>query len=259
MSIFSDFKKELGYRNVVNQYIELSQRSMQNELKDKLNESFSLQDYAKQYGLNICELHSELDIRIAQNYIINIHTSFELFLERFVSLIASPISNEEKWDLDFILKRIYNDNIPHKVKILYYICDFYRHVRNHIMHGTPGEKTVAYKTAKTILENRKDNAEMIKILGKLDAPHEAELLTFDDQVLFSKAAVELAERIYHDTTYDLITHAEKNINVLVAMTSKYHNNPRRMYSMLNEYFSHIYPIKEKDYSEQIIEVVKLLK
>ena len=54
MSIFIDFKKELGYRNVVNQYIELSQRSMKQELKDKITEAFTLKDYAKQYGLNVC-------------------------------------------------------------------------------------------------------------------------------------------------------------------------------------------------------------
>lgn len=259
MSIFSDFKKELGYRNVVNQYIELSQRSMQEELKTKLSETFSLQDYAKPYGLNICELHDELSVRIAQNYIVNIHTSFELFLERFVALTASPISNSEKWDLNFVLKRIYKGTIPSEVKILYYICDFYRHVRNNIMHSTTDEKTAAYKAAKTALQRCKGNADFIKILKNLDAPHEAEFLTFDDQVFYSKAAVKLAEHIYHDTTYDLVIHAEKNIINLAAMTSKYHNNPTRMRAILNEYFAHIYPIKVEEYVEQIIEIEKLLK
>ena len=258
MSIFSDFKKELGYRNVVNQYIELSQRSMQDEIKDKLSETFSLQDYAKQYGLNICELHDELSVRIAQNYIVNIHTSFELFLERFVALTASPISNNEKWDLDFILKRIYKGKIPSDVKILYYICDFYRHVRNNIMHSTSDEKTVAYKAAKTALERCKSSAEFIDLLKKLDAPHEAEFLTFDDQVFYSKSAVKLAEHIYHDTIYNLTAHTEKNHAELVAMTSKYHNNPSRMRAILNEYFAHLYPIKVEEYSVQITEIEKLL-
>ena len=98
---------------------------MKQELKDKITEAFTLKDYAKQYGLNVCEIYEELDVRIAQNYIVVIHTSFELFLEKFVALPASPIRSDEKWDLDIILKKIYNNKIPSKVKILYYICDFY--------------------------------------------------------------------------------------------------------------------------------------
>ena len=258
MSIFSDFKKELGYRNVVNQYIELFQRSTQDELRTKLSESFTLQDYAKQYGLNICELHVELNVRIAQNYIVNIHTSFELFLDRFVALAATPISSEEKWDLDFILKRIYKGTIPSDVKILYYICDYYRLTRNNILHSKSDEKAFLYKDAKTTLENRRENADFIEILGKLNAPNEVEALTFDDQILFSKAAVKLAEHIYYDTQYDLISHAKKNINELITMTSRYQNNPRRIRAMLIQYFAQIYPIKPNSYIEQITEIEKLL-
>ena len=108
------------------------------------------------------------------------------------------------------------------------------------------------------MENRRENADFIEILGKLNAPNEVEALTFDDQILFSKAAAKLAERIYYDTQYDLISHAKKNINELIAMTSRYQNNPRRIRAMLIRYFAQIYPIKPNNYTEQIAEIEKLL-
>lgn len=259
MNIFNDFKKELGYRDVVNQYIELSQRLMQKELASKLTKSFSLQDYAKQYDLNICELHDELSVRISQNYIVNIHTALALFLERFISLPATPSLRKKDKILYNVLKMIYLDNIPQKVKILYYICDYYRLVRNNIIHSDEEEKSVAFKNAKAFLDNRKDDKYLVEIIGKLDALHEPEFLTFDDQVLFSKATIALAERIFYDTSYNLVNHAKTHLQELKQMTSRYKNNPNRIYSMLNKYFTRIYPINSGNYEEQLKEIVLMLK
>ena len=72
MNILTELKNELGYANVTNQYIELSARTFQ---VDHGNDN--LQERAGMVGLSIATLPEDYLKRIANGYIIGVHSCVE--------------------------------------------------------------------------------------------------------------------------------------------------------------------------------------
>ena len=253
MNIYIDFKKELGYQNVVNQYIELSQRSMHKDYKDILSNSESLKDFANEHGLHLSEIHNEIEIRISQNYIINVHTNFELFLTNFRTLSASPMKNAPKYDpekenrLGWILNHIYGKHWTEDTKILYYICDYYRHARNCIIHTYSQEHSSKLASAKSRFNSLQHHEIFQKTVGQLQALNIPQEMIFDDQVLYSKAACKLAQKIFYESKYNIISQAKEEQDIIKAMICAYGNNPERQKAMIKMYFSKQYPIDKQDY------------
>ena len=75
MNILTELKNELGYANVTNQYIELAARTFQ---VDHGNDN--LQEQAGMVGLSIATLPEDYLKRIANGYIIGVHSCVEHFL-----------------------------------------------------------------------------------------------------------------------------------------------------------------------------------
>lgn len=75
MNILTELKNELGYANVTNQYIELAARTFQ---VDHGNDN--LQERAGMVGLSIATLPEDYLKRIANGYIIGVHSCVEHFL-----------------------------------------------------------------------------------------------------------------------------------------------------------------------------------
>ncbi len=70
-----------------------------------------------------------------------------------------------KW----ILNICYGNRIPHDVKQLYFICNYYRLVRNEIVHCGTGR--VELRQAKTELNNLTDDLAISNIRGHLNTPN----------------------------------------------------------------------------------------
>lgn len=78
-NLLSVFKKELGYVNDTNQYVELSIRITEKE--HSLDLRNNLQGLAQSVNLNVSTLTEDYMCRISKSYIVNIHSCLENFLK----------------------------------------------------------------------------------------------------------------------------------------------------------------------------------
>lgn len=107
-NLLSVFKKELGYVNATNQYVELSIRITEKE--HSLDLRNNLQGLAQSVNLNVSTLTEDYMCRISKSYIVNIHSCLENFLKSFKHLPGSPTNiteikktSEDDW-LEWTLK-----------------------------------------------------------------------------------------------------------------------------------------------------------
>ena len=259
MNIFTALKNDLGYTNVTNQYIELSHRIITERFDEMASDIHEIKVIAKEYGLNLTEIPDTISQRFSGNYIINIHSSFMLFLERFAGLNGSPmkhapLNTSEEDELSWILNWVYKYGMPEEVRHLYFICDYYRLARNVIIHGEITDSSSELRLAFSKIANRDKNW-IKQYIGKLDAPNEVPSISFDDQVLFSKAVYELSQRIYQDADYDLPLHVNKDIENVKKMIKPYINNKKRVSKMIQNYLLTNYPIYQDRYKAIISDIV----
>lgn len=195
-NLLSVFKKELGYVNATNQYVELSIRITEKEHCTDLKND--LRGLAQSVNLNVSTLTEDYMCRISKSYIVNIHSCFENFLKSFKLLPGSPtntthiIKNKDDEWLDWTLNIAFS-GIENDIRNDVVICEYYRLIRNCIVHN--GESSTALKNKFALIKTT-DNP-------SLNAPHSLDSLTFDDQVLFSRAAYNVAKFIFNNSQYDI--------------------------------------------------------
>ena len=209
-NILSDFKKELGYINATNQYLEMSVRIIEKEYCEVLKND--LKKLATSVNLNVSVLAEDYVCRISKNYIVNVNSCFENFLKSFRHLPGSPtnITNIEKkrevdwleWTLDIAFSNI-DKNIRNDIVI----CEYYRLIRNSIVHD--GDFSAKLKSKFALIKTI-DNQ-------RLSAPNGLESLSFDDQVLFSRAAYNVAKYIFTNSQYDINTITKAYRDRLIEM------------------------------------------
>ena len=244
MNILTNLKKELGYANVTNQYIELTARSFQIDHRKEC-----LQKRARMVNLSISELPENYTTRIAKGYIIGVHSCVEHFLWKYRLLAGSPVhgydyrpeddDNRLKWTLEIC----YGNSIPHDVKQLYFICNYYRLARNEIVHIGSGSNEL--RQARSQLHNLDKELLLSGMCGRLDAPNDLVHLNFDDQVLFSRAARTICERIYRDSKYDwdsVFDYYRNTINGFLR-----NNDPLgKKKARISNFVSQMYPVDENN-------------
>ena len=202
-NVLSAFKNELGYINATNQYVELSVRITEKDHGSDLKKD--LQRLAQSVNLNVSTLVEDYMCRISKSYIVNVNSCLENFLKSFRHLPGSPTNITEKektkeddwleWTLSIAFSSIEN-NIKNDV----FVCEYYRLIRNHIVHNGESSSTIKNKRA---LIKTEDNS-------RLNAPNDLDSLTFDDQVLFSRAAYNVAKYIFNNSQYDISAIIEAN-------------------------------------------------
>ena len=238
MNILTELKNELGYANVTNQYIELAARTFQ---VDHGNDN--LQEQAGMVGLSIATLPEDYLKRIANGYIIGVHSCVEHFLVQYRLLPGSPArgqnysAEDDDNRLKWILNICYGNRIPHDVKQLYFICNYYRLVRNEIVHCGTGR--VELREAKTELNNLTDDLAISNIRGHLNAPNNFTNLNFDDQVLFSRAARTICDRIYKDSKYDwdvVLENYRTKINSFILSNDSEEKKKARILNFLSQMY-----------------------
>lgn len=193
-NIYNKFRQELGYANVTNQYIELASRKLLASYGSELQAN--LVHIAKEEGLSISVLCQDFCLRISQGYIVSVYTCLDRFLVDYRNLPGSPTNQGKssgdssllEWTWDIVGKAATQDE-----KNAFYLCDYYRLVRNHIVHkgGSDSQLRQRYSTVKNLCRS------------KLEAPNSISQLTFDNQVLFSRAAFCLSKFIFTKGEYDI--------------------------------------------------------
>lgn len=209
-NILSSFKNELGYVDATNQYVELSVRMTEKDYGTVLKND--LQGLAQSVNLNVSTLAEDYMCRISKSYIVNIPSCFENFLKSFKLLPGSPTnitksikSKEDEW-LDWTLNIAFS-SIENGIKNDIAICEYYRLIRNCIVHN--GESSATLKNKRALIKTT-DNS-------RLNAPNGLDSLTFDDQVLFSRAVYNVAKYIFNNSQYDINAIIKANSESLIHL------------------------------------------
>lgn len=116
-------------------------------------------------------------------------------------------------------------------------------VRNEIVHCGTGR--VELRQAKTELNNLTDDLAISNIRGYLNAPNNFTNLNFDDQVLFSRAARTICDRIYKDSKYDwdvVLENYRTKINSFILSNDSEGKKKARILNFLSQ----MYPINVND-------------
>ena len=209
-NILSAFKNELGYVDATNQYVELSVRMTEKDYGSVLKSD--LRELAQSVNLNVSSLAEDYMCRISKSYIVNVNSCFENFLKSFRHLPGSPTNitkiektSEDDW-LEWTLSIAFS-SIENNLKNDIVICEYYRLIRNCIVHN--GASTATLKNKYALIKTT-DNS-------RLNAPNGLDSLTFDDQVLFSRAAYNVAKYIFNNSQYDINAIIEANRESLIDL------------------------------------------
>lgn len=251
-NILSAFKNELGYVDATNQYVELAIRITEKDYGTVLKSD--LQRLAQSVNLNVSTLTEDYMSRISKSYIVNVNSCFENFLKSFRLLPGSPTNitkiskaKEDEW-LDWTLKIAFSD-VENDIKNDIVICEYYRLIRNCIVHN--GESSA----------NIKNKFALISTTGnpRLNAPNGLDSLTFDDQVLFSRATYNVAKYIFDNSQYDINTIIEAHRESLLGLIKPFQepSSHSRAAKKIKYFISLFYPELTEVNWEQ--EVYKLLK
>ena len=249
-NILRAFKEELGYVNATNQYVELSVRLAERD--SAYNFKKDLQKMAKMVNLSVSTLAEDYTVRISKSYIVNIHSCFENFLKDFSRLPGSPTYTTEQgkkddswlqWTLDIAL-----NNLTQEIMNDVYICEYYRLIRNSIVHNGDLSSEVKHKRAQI----------KIKEDSRLNAINDLFSLTFDDQVLFSRAAYNVADYIFNNSSCSInsiIEAYKEDLLKLIKPLQEQTSRPKAA-KKIKRYISLLYPeFTDVDWN---LEVNKLL-
>ena len=234
-NVLSAFKNELGYVNATNQYVELSVRITERDYRTTLKSD--LQGLAKSVNLNVSTLAEDYMSRISKSYIVNIHSCFENFLKTFKDLPGSPTNITEftKTD-DSLLEWTLGIAIPSLKKEIesdINICEYYRLIRNCIVHN--GEFSSTAKNKRALIKSKENS--------RLSAPNDLSSLTFDDQALFSRSAYNVAKFIFNNSYYDIHTIFEAHRERLIELIKPFQepNSHARAVTKVKHYINVLYP------------------
>lgn len=248
INIFTKFRKELGYINITNQYIELASRKLQSHYGHELQTNFV--SIAKDAGLTISTLCEDYSLRIVQGYIVSIYTCLDRFLVDFKNLPGSPTYQKElpdkvsllEYTWDTVCKKASNDE-----KNAYHLCNYYRLVRNNIVHKgeSNNQLRLSFSQVKKIHNSR------------LEAPNNISELTFDDQVLFSRSAFSLSKVLFTKGEYDITKVAEAYKKKLYSLISTVLDEDNRAIAKrkLKKYLETYYPPFENVDWDNVLDIV----
>ena len=97
------------------------------------------------------------------------------------------------------------------------------------------------------MSNLTDDLVISNIRGRLNAPNDFTNLNFDDQVLFSRAARTICDRVYKDSKYDwnaILENYRATINGFILSNDSEGKKKARIFNFLSQ----MYPVNENDSS-----------
>lgn len=198
-NVYNEFKKEIGYIDSTNQYIEMVSRIYERDYADKC-----IDQSAKSVSLNVSTRNESNALRIAKSYLISVHSCVEGFCLAYKSLPGSPTfqknysADNDGSRLSWTVKLCNIADGKKEIDALLTICEYYRLVRNETIHTGKDKSNTKLEKAKDVCKC--DN--ILLFASKLNAPNDSEHVNFDDQVLFSRSALQLCKMIYLKSSYD---------------------------------------------------------
>lgn len=228
---YRNFVQHLGEADAVVECIELASR----DLKDRAEKSLEVvTTLSKTHNV----LVNDTDWSTFLNGVAKLHVvSVYQQLEHFYKKLKNEHPNGNDWrprgDESRLMHLIDCLGIEEQTlgKHRVWIVEYYRLTRNQYLHSLP-EKETQTKFRTDLIETRsKWGSEY-----PLEAPHELDLLTFDDFILFTRAAKDLAFEICRtiDPTIENVVKTIKRLdgdgtsNVSIDRLSRYQNSERNL-------------------------------
>lgn len=204
--IYNQFKARLGEYCSVCQFTELSTKCFNSNYSSILQNSNNFSSLCSDHGVSLSSNDVGKAItHMPQTYILIIHICFEEFLQKLYNELRKTSLNafSEKKDgesyLECIYKNIRTKNRSKTVDASYELCEYYRLVRNYIVHQNINVKAVKakYQTVSNLYDSS-----ITKRYGKLHAPNLPEKLSFDDFIFFSKSCLEISTYLHKSLKLD---------------------------------------------------------
>lgn len=205
-SLYNKLKKDLGLSDAVNEYIEVLVRKFAFEA---LSET-EFQKIAALYNIKVNDISVDDAIsKIRRYYIVSIYQiqeNFFISLNDYLNRYAKGYREKKDGEsmLKYLCYRLLDMQKVNDEPYLYYlICDYYRLVRNYVVHI---EDTRKIDNAYSVVKER--SADISDRFQKLAAPNNIGEIAFDDFVLYSRSLKKLAKKLLDEVQYDLDKVAE---------------------------------------------------
>lgn len=189
---YQEFKRTLGRADAAIEFSELAIRKLLSELHLSSQKEAFIESSSRTFGVRVNSSNPRLIRSLTSNlHLISVHQQFELFLQDFrtqATHITWSKSEGDSW-LYGIMKAFpggFQQNVSKIGQLEYELADYYRLVRNSFTH-TGSEHSVSKDVRKL-----RARAQATNKYAKLDAPNEQPEINFDDFVLYSRVAKELA-------------------------------------------------------------------
>ncbi len=222
-SFYNKFKQDLGVSDAINEYIEVLLRQFESSPHDER----SFQSIASGFGIRVNDVSPQTAIqKIREYYIITVYQVFEDFLSQMHSFLKRYGEYKENKDKSISMLQNIHVNLigmrrtSETPYLCYLICDYYRLVRNLCAHTDNIDKV---EKAYQKLAERRDEIEIL--FQQLQAPNKYGNICFDDFILYSRAAKELAEMYTENIVYDVDKIVD---NFDIKRLRVYKNNPVRL-------------------------------
>lgn len=224
------FKQILGEYCAINQFVELSKRVFVYDHEVDLSNRESFVSLSKKHKIAITTYDlSQMTLKIALSYIVNIHQCFETFLKDIYNLNRAygiDVGEEKKQDNSWLICVSNNTlgvNKSKKEKNLVQLCEYYRLIRNIAVHDF-------YKLETHLSEYNslpKDEYKTDAKFQRLEAPNKYENISFDDFVMYSRSCNELATILYDKLEFDYKKIIQAFLHTNISRFTKYKNNSLR--------------------------------
>lgn len=239
------YKKQTGLAGLVNDYIELSTRV----LKDKLKETnISIDELSKEYSLSIGFIPDDISTRIVKMFIVNIHSFFENFLLQVIKdpaldLRIDTFNKNFDDSLSWLFKTLFGNSGTRQLRCLYRVCDYYRLIRNKIVHCENDKDKGRINEDLTYLKKYSKYFTSTKSGNVLSLPNSINKLTFNDYITYQRCSIDLAIHIYDNLPFSLENIFNSYESDLVRIIKKYHQSKETMNREAYNFLSRIYPKK----------------
>lgn len=205
--IYKNFKATLGKFCATCQLTELSVRYFQANYDSLVASPNGLNGICQQYHVLLADSDIERVLpNIPLSYIIYIQACFEDFVISYCQLLKKYGVNEyierdsSESALECLCNNIYGKKLPVDIKPIYKLCEYYRLVRNKVMHKHINDDLS--KKFKMVSQIKYDT--LTNIYGELNAPNPFTRISFDDFILFSKSCLQLAQYIHNTINLDYL-------------------------------------------------------
>lgn len=200
-SLYNKLKTDLGLSDAVNEYIEVLVRKLESE---SLSEE-EFQEIATKYDIKVNDISvDDATSKIRRYYIVStyqIQENFLISLNDYLNRYAKEYRERKDGEsmLKYLCYRLLDMQKVNDEPYLYYlICDYYRLVRNYVVHIEDKRKI---DNAYSVVKER--SADIFDKFPKLIAPNDIGEIGFDDFVLYSRSLKKLAQKLLDELQYDL--------------------------------------------------------